>query len=129
MLPACRPAGVYTRFRDWRPDFDALAVQRWAAAGATILGKTNVPEGLADWQAAATASAHDQQLWTLTPARIVGGRPHSPPGSCLGWAPISAVPCVRRRIAGVRTQAQYRPDPAARVRSTKTPPVPHRATR
>ena len=35
----------YPRFRDWRPDVDALAVQRLKAAGAIIIGKTNVPEG------------------------------------------------------------------------------------
>jgi len=38
------------KFRDWRPDFDALVVQHLKAAGAIILGKTNVPAGLADWQ-------------------------------------------------------------------------------
>jgi amidase len=40
----------YARFRNWRPDADALAVQRLKAAGAIIIGKTNVPEGLSDWQ-------------------------------------------------------------------------------
>ena len=40
----------FEKFRNWRPDFDALAVQRLKAAGAIILGKTNVPEALSDWQ-------------------------------------------------------------------------------
>ena len=40
----------YPRFRDWHPDADALAVQRLKAAGAIIIGKTNVPVALADWQ-------------------------------------------------------------------------------
>jgi amidase len=40
----------YPQFRDWRPDADALTVARLKAAGAVILGKTNVPFGLADWQ-------------------------------------------------------------------------------
>src|SRR5262249_564466 len=31
------------KFKDWKPEFDALAVQRFKAAGAIILGKTNVP--------------------------------------------------------------------------------------
>jgi amidase len=40
----------YPKFKDWRPDFDALVVQRLKAAGAVIIGKTNVPLALADWQ-------------------------------------------------------------------------------
>jgi amidase len=36
--------------RDFRPNDDALAVGRLKAAGAVILGKTNVPLSLADWQ-------------------------------------------------------------------------------
>ena len=39
------------KFKDWRPDADALAVQRLKAAGAIIIGKTNVPLRLSDWQA------------------------------------------------------------------------------
>src|SRR5205085_4800151 len=38
------------KFRDWRPETDALAVQRLKAAGAIVIGKTNVPTGLSDWQ-------------------------------------------------------------------------------
>jgi amidase len=38
------------KFRDWRAPEDALAVQRLRAAGAIILGKTNVPANLSDWQ-------------------------------------------------------------------------------
>lgn len=39
-------------FRDFVPTQDAVAVQRLKAAGAVILGKTNVPPALADWQCA-----------------------------------------------------------------------------
>lgn len=39
-------------FRDFHPPQDAVAVQRLKAAGAVILGKTNVAAGLADWQSA-----------------------------------------------------------------------------
>jgi amidase len=39
-------------FRDFRPQHDAVAVQRLKAAGAVLLGKTNVAAGLADWQSA-----------------------------------------------------------------------------
>jgi amidase len=38
------------KFKDWRPDADALAVARLKAVGAIIIGKTNVPLGLRDWQ-------------------------------------------------------------------------------
>ncbi len=37
-------------FRDVVSDVDALAVARVKAAGAVVLGKTNVPVGLGDWQ-------------------------------------------------------------------------------
>lgn len=37
-------------FRDFRPQRDALAVARLKAAGAVILGKSNVAPALADWQ-------------------------------------------------------------------------------
>jgi len=40
------------QFRDFVPRQDAVAVARLKAAGAVILGKTNVPPALADWQCA-----------------------------------------------------------------------------
>lgn len=39
-------------FRDFRPAVDGVAVARLKGAGAVILGKTNVPTALADWQSA-----------------------------------------------------------------------------
>jgi amidase len=36
--------------KDFRPPDDALAISRVKQAGGVILGKTNVPMGLADWQ-------------------------------------------------------------------------------
>src|SRR2546421_713260 len=36
--------------KDFRPKEDALAITRVKAAGAVVLGKTNVPISLADWQ-------------------------------------------------------------------------------
>jgi amidase len=37
-------------FKDFRPAEDAVAVERLKAAGAVIIGKTNAPVALADWQ-------------------------------------------------------------------------------
>ncbi len=37
--------------RDWRPTEDAVLVSRLRTAGATVIGKTNVPLFLGDWQA------------------------------------------------------------------------------
>src|SRR5262245_59040994 len=37
-------------FKDWRPPEDAVVVERLKAAGAVIMGKTNVPVSLSDWQ-------------------------------------------------------------------------------
>jgi amidase len=37
-------------FKEWQPAEDAVAVARVKAAGAIVLGKTNVPCALADWQ-------------------------------------------------------------------------------
>ena len=36
--------------RDWRPAEDAIAVARLKSAGAVILGKTNIPTTISDWQ-------------------------------------------------------------------------------
>ena len=59
------------QFKGWRPDFDALVVQRLKAAGAVILGKTNVPEGLADWQSYNKIYGTTNNPWDLT--RTPGG--------------------------------------------------------
>jgi amidase len=71
----------YPKFKDWRPDFDALVVQRLKAAGAVIIGKTNVPVALADWQ-----SYNDVYGTTNNPWDV--GR--SPGGSSGGAAAVLA---------------------------------------
>ena len=65
----------YPRFRDWRPDVDALAVQRLKTAGAIIIGKTNVPVGLADWQSYNSIYGTTNNPWDLsrTPGGSSGG--------------------------------------------------------
>jgi len=59
------------KFKDWRPEVDALAVQRLKAAGATILGKTNVPVALRDWQSYNDVYGTTNNPWDLS--RSPGG--------------------------------------------------------
>jgi len=65
----------FEKYRDWRPDFDALVVQRLKAAGAVILGKTNVPTGLEDWQSYNKVYGTTNNPWDLsrTPGGSSGG--------------------------------------------------------
>jgi amidase len=58
-------------FRDFVPPHDAVAVQRLKAAGAVILGKTNVPPGLADWQC--DNPVYGRTVHPLDPRRTPGG--------------------------------------------------------
>jgi amidase len=59
------------KFKDWRPGADALAVARLKAAGAVILGKTNVPFMLQDWQSYNEIYGVTNNPWDL--ARTPGG--------------------------------------------------------
>jgi len=63
------------KFRDWRPDTDALAVQRLKAAGAIVIGKTNVPIGLSDWQSYNEIYGTTNNPWDVgrTPGGSSGG--------------------------------------------------------
>jgi amidase len=58
-------------FRDFVPAEDAVAVQRLKAAGAVILGKTNVPPALADWQCA--NPVYGRTVHPLDATRTPGG--------------------------------------------------------
>ena len=82
--------------REHRAREDALAVQRVKAAGAIVLGKTNVPPVLADWQTenpiyGRTHNPHDLE-------RSAGG---SSGGSALSTSWRSAAASTRRRSTGV----------------------------
>jgi amidase len=62
-------------FKGWTPGADSTGVARLKAAGAVILGKTNVPPSLGDWQAAnpiygRTNNPHDL---SRTPGGSSGG--------------------------------------------------------
>jgi len=58
-------------FKDWIAPTDAVAVARLKAAGAVILGKTNVPPFLADWQSA--NPVYGRTNHPLDPSRVPGG--------------------------------------------------------
>jgi len=61
----------FEEFRDWRAPTDSLGVSRLKAAGAIILGKTNIPPALADWQSANPIHGRTRNPWDLT--RTPGG--------------------------------------------------------
>ncbi len=61
----------FESLRDNRPERDALTVQRLKSAGAVILGKTNVPVDLADWQTFNPLYGTTCNPWDL--ARTPGG--------------------------------------------------------
>jgi amidase len=58
-------------FRGWTAETDAVAVARLKAAGAVILGKTNVPPFLSDWQSANPIYGQTNNPWDL--GRSPGG--------------------------------------------------------
>ena len=58
-------------FRDWIAPTDATAVARLRAAGAVILGKTNVPPFLADWQS--DNPVYGRTNHPLDESRVPGG--------------------------------------------------------
>lgn len=57
--------------RDNRPVQDSLVVQRLAAAGAIVFGKTNLPVAMADWQSFNPVYGTTNNPWD--PARAPGG--------------------------------------------------------
>jgi amidase len=59
------------QFKDWIAPADATAVARLKAAGAVILGKTNVPPFLADWQSA--NPVYGRTNHPLDHSRVPGG--------------------------------------------------------
>ena len=77
-------------FKGWCPPADAIAVERLKAAGAVILGKTNAPVALADWQSfnpvyGRTSNPHDL-------SRTPGGSSGVPPDH---WGRVSGASSVR----------------------------------
>src|ERR1700690_1813751 len=62
-------------FKDFIAEEDALAVARLKSAGAIVLGKTNVPLGLGDWQSYNDIHGATHNPWdrTRTPGGSSGG--------------------------------------------------------
>src|SRR5205823_4924860 len=71
------------KFTDWKAEVDALAVQRLKAAGAIVIGKTNVPLGLSDSQSYNDIYGTTNNPWDLT---------RTPGGSSGGSAAVLAAP-------------------------------------
>jgi amidase len=63
------------KFKNWKAEVDALVVQRLKAAGAVVLGKTNVPLNLSDWQSFNEVYGTTNNPWDLsrTPGGSSGG--------------------------------------------------------
>lgn len=58
-------------FRGWTPSCESQAIRRLRAAGAIILGKSNVSEALTDWQCFNRVFGRTNNPWDLT--RTCGG--------------------------------------------------------
>src|SRR5262245_15126143 len=117
-------AGLAT-FAQTRADFDATATQRMQTAGAVLMGKTNVPPMLADWQSDNEVFGRTNNPWDLT--RTPGG---STGGGAAGLTPLE----VGSDIGGsIRVPAAFcglyghRPSDSALPRSGQLPfpPVPN----
>jgi len=89
--------------KDWTPQDDALIVARAKAAGAIILGKTNVPLNLGDWQSYNEIYGTTNNPWDVsrTPGGSSGG---SSAALAAGFGPLS----LGSDIGGsLRTPAHY----------------------
>ena len=62
-------------FKDYRAPADGLIAQKVFAAGACLLGKTNIPVALGDWQADSPVYGRTNNPWDLgrTPGGSTGG--------------------------------------------------------
>ena len=89
------------RLRDHRPKSDAAAVERLLAAGAIIIGKTNVPVGAGDMQSYNTLYGTSNNPWDVS--RSPGGSSGGSAGAlAAGFSPFE----VGSDLAGsIRTPA------------------------
>lgn len=75
-------------FKNWTPQQDAVVVARVKTAGAVVLGKTNVPLALGDWQSYNEIYGTTNNPWNLdrTPGGSSGG---SAAALAAGFGPLS----------------------------------------
>jgi len=91
------------QFKGWNPQEDAVAVRRLKEAGAVILGKTNAPLLLADWQSYNDIYGTTNNPWDIT--RTPGG---SSGGSAAALAAGFVALEIGSDIAGsIRVPAHY----------------------
>src|SRR5207249_3494863 len=70
-----RTTAGMTHWKDFRSEHDAPVTTRVKAAGAIVMGKTNVPQMLADWQSTNPVYGRTNNPWdvTRTPGGSTGG--------------------------------------------------------
>jgi len=70
-----RTTAGMAHWKDFRSEHDAPVTTRVKAAGAIVMGKTNVPQMLADWQSANPVYGRTNNPWdvTRTPGGSTGG--------------------------------------------------------
>ena len=98
-----RTTGGYPPLRDYVPERDAPAVARLRAAGAILLGKTNVPPLSADYRADNPIFGRTNNPWDLerTPGGSTGG------GAAAVAAGLSAFDVGSDLAGSVRTPAHF----------------------
>src|SRR5947208_1011117 len=70
-----RTTAGMTHWKDFRSEHDAPVTTRVKAAGAAVMGKTNVPQMLADWQSSNPVYGRTNNPWdrSRTPGGSTGG--------------------------------------------------------
>ncbi len=88
------------KFKDWKAQVDALSVQRLKAAGAIVIGKTNVPLQLSDWQSFNEVYGTTNNPWDLT--RTPGGSSGGAAAAlAAGFVPLELAACSPTSLASI----------------------------
>jgi hypothetical protein len=110
----------FQKFKDFVPTEDALAVSRLRQAGAVIIGKTNIPTGLREFQSYNDIYGTTNNPWDLGRSRRILGRVgrgargrFRPAFDRIGYRGIDT--CAGAFLWSLRAQANPRPDSASRI--------------